>query len=57
MKVLKRQEYGIRGRKKTGLFGHVIRLFIARQSHMGWGPADRNVFAAGVKAGQEVLCF
>ena len=42
---------------KTGPFGHAICLFIARQSHMGWDPAERNVFVEGIKSGQEVLYF
>ena len=35
----------------------VIYPFIARQSHMGWDPARRIVFAAGVKFGKGALYF
>ena len=42
---------------KTAPFGHAIHLSIVRHSHMGWDPADRNVFAARVKDGQEALYF
>ena len=57
IEVLKRQGQGIRWRKKTGPFGHAIRPFITRQSHVGRDPTEGNVFATGVKSGQEALYF
>ena len=34
-----------------------IRPLITRQSHMGRDPAEGDVFAVGVKSGQEALYF
>ena len=42
---------------KTGPIGHAIRLFIARQYHMGWDPAEIISFPEGVNAGLETLYF
>ena len=35
---------------KTGPFGYAIRLFVAKEFHMRWDPAEGNCLAAGVKA-------